>query len=300
MIKIITVISSLGILCVVLVFIFFISRSNNPAILSPTYNTTIGANHETKQSENLKNIVLPYLENNTGTYGIVIKHLQTGELYMINENRIFDTGSLYKLWVMGAAYEKIEKGTLNKNTVLKQEIVVLNEKFNIASESAEETEGSIELRVEDSLFNMITFSDNYSALLLAETIRLSNVTAFLKSYGFNKSELGIPPQTTAEEIGQFFEKLYRGELVNSSYSDEMLGLLKQQRLRNKLPKYLPEKTIIAHKTGELDYFSHDSGIIYVGDRAYIIVILSENESRREADETIALISKGVYEYFADK
>ena len=42
----------------------------------------------------------------------------------------------------------------------------------------------------------------------------------------------------------------------------MLELLKAQTLNDKLPKYLPDQVIMAHKAGELDDVSHDAGIVY--------------------------------------
>ncbi len=77
----------------------------------------------------------------------------------------------------------------------------------------------------------------------------------------------------------------------------MLVLLKKQRLNEKIPKYIPEGIAIAHKTGELDLFSHDAGIVYTPKDTYIIVVLSENDFRTEANEQIANISKNVYNYF---
>jgi beta-lactamase class A len=79
-----------------------------------------------------------------------------------------------------------------------------------------------------------------------------------------------------------------------------LTLLKAQKLNNKLPKELPKNTVIAHKTGELDMVSHDAGIVYAQNGNYIIVVMSETSLPVAANERIADISKGVYEYFISK
>ena len=77
----------------------------------------------------------------------------------------------------------------------------------------------------------------------------------------------------------------------------MIALLKQQTLNDKLPKYLPENVEIAHKTGEIDRFSHDAGIVFFEKGDYIIVVLSETDNSPAANERIADISKKVFEYF---
>ncbi|MEM4270897.1 MAG: serine hydrolase, partial [Candidatus Pacearchaeota archaeon] len=83
-------------------------------------------------------------------------------------------------------------------------------------------------------------------------------------------------------------------------SGEMLALLKKQNLNSKLPKYLPENTVVAHKTGELGEYSHDAGIVYKDSGDYIIVVLSKTQKPLDANEKIAQISKAVYDYFKSK
>ena len=152
------------------------------------------------------------------SYGIVIKHLQTGMSYSHDETTSFESASLYKLWVMATVYEKLEKKQLKETTILKESVEELNKKFKLASESAELKEGEIELSVTDALKKMITVSDNYAALLLSSKIRNSSILTFLKENGFSDSKLGQPPKTTAQDTADFYEKLYKKELVSSSSS----------------------------------------------------------------------------------
>jgi beta-lactamase class A len=75
----------------------------------------------------------------------------------------------------------------------------------------------------------------------------------------------------------------------------MLAILQRQQINDRLPKYLPKGVLTAHKTGELDGYKHDGGIIYAKNGPYILVILSKSENEQYAAETIALISKAIYE-----
>lgn len=272
---------------------------SSAGLISPLIFSLLTKNPLSKNNT-LENTIESVLEGAKGTYGIAIKNLKTGKSYYSNERRVFETGSLYKVWVLTTAFYKIEKGVLKENEILSQEVLVLNEKFNIASESAEKTEGKITLSVKDAMERMITISHNYAALLLTEKMKLSSVAAFLTENGFWESSVGTDgsqPTVTPADMALFFEKLYKGELANEENTDKMLGLLKRQRLNNKLPKYLPQDTIIAHKTGELGWFTHDAGIVYAPNGNYIIVVLSESSSPAGAQDRIAQISKAVYEYF---
>lgn len=240
-----------------------------------------------KSGENiptLKAIVSEILKGAKGNYAVFIKNLKTEEKYVFNENLNFESGSLYKLWLMTAVFEKIQKNELKEDQILTSDIQSLNQKFQIQEESAELTTGTISLSVKSALEQMITISHNYAAYLLTEKVEKED----------------IPVKITAEDVGLFFEKLYKGKLADKKYSQEMIEILKKQKLNNGLPKNLPKDVVIAHKTGDIGQFKHDAGIVYAEYGDYIIVVLSESDLPSGAQERIANISKEVYNYFREK
>lgn len=251
-------------------------------------------------SSSLEQKVKAVLEGTKGTYAISIKNLRTDEKYNLNETRIFDSGSLYKLWVMATVFQKIQSGEIKEEDEISGDIATLNRKFGIALEDAELKDGGISMTYGTALNQMITISHNYAALLLTDKIKLSSTRAFLQKNNLKASSVGTIedlPTTTAADMAMFMEKLYKGDLANPDYTVKMLDLLKKQKLNNKLPLYLPPGTIIAHKTGELSQVTHDVGIVYTPKGDYIIAVLSESESPKGAEDRIALVSKAVYEYF---
>lgn len=248
----------------------------------------------------LEQAVASALEGTKGDYAFYIKNLKTAESYYRNENKQYQPGSLYKLWVMGAVFEQIEQGNLTEDDELSRTIPYLNSKFGISPENAEQTNGTISLTVNQALNQMITISHNYAAMLLTEKIKLSTVAQYLKDRGFYNSRVGTggdEPLTTPADIGLFFEKLYKNELESAESNQKMLDFLKKQQKNNKLPLYTPSDLVMAHKTGELGMFSHDAGIVYTPKGDYIIVAFSETPSPKGAEDRIALVSKAVYEYF---
>ncbi len=252
------------------------------------------------KNDALEKIIGESLTGTKGTYAVAIKNLKTGESYVQNEHTIFETASLYKIWIMAVVLDQIQEERLKEDEVLSEEIKVLNDTFRISSESAELTEGSISLTVNQALQQMITISHNYASLLLTKKVGLASVKTFLEEQGFAESTVGTdggPPTSTSSDIALFFEKLYKGELTSPQNTVKMLDLLKRQKLNNKLPKYLPAETIIAHKTGELGLFTHDGGIVYGLKGDYIIVVLSKSSSPVAAEERIADVSRKVYDYF---
>lgn len=252
-------------------------KKDNKELVSP-----FAANPFAKSD--LKSVVNDVLEGTEGRYGIFIKNLKTNEKYFSNEHQTFESGSLYKLWVMVTVFEEIREGRLTEDKIIKASISDLNRKFFIASDEAELKEGELEFSVKSALEQMITISHNYAALML--NLEVGNQT--------------IKEFTTASEMGEFFEKLYKGEIVDQESSRKMLGILSRQKIQDRIPKKLPPGIKIAHKTADIGFFEHDAGLVYSEKGDYIIVVLSETDLPSAAGERIAELSKTVYEYFNRK
>ncbi|MCL4339268.1 class A beta-lactamase-related serine hydrolase [Patescibacteria group bacterium] len=278
------------------------AKENSTVVILPTPTQEVSPSPSLLstplQTPNLKDIVENSLRDAPGTYGIVIQNLRTGENYFYNEHTSFNAASLYKLWVMAQTFDQIQKGLLSENDILSQDIQVLNSEFDIDPSYADQTLGTVTMSTDDALNKMITVSDNDAALLLSDKLTLSSVSDFLSKNNFQESRLGEPPVTTPYDIAMFFEKLYSGELADSDSTWKMTDLLKKQALNGKIPKYLPPETVIAHKTGEIDTYTHDAGIVYSPKGDYVIVIMTESDSPDETQERIARLSRSVYDYFS--
>ena len=213
---------------------------------------------------------------------------------------------------MAAAFQKINSGFLKEDEILTAPIARLDEILTETTPTPSIPQEStptpspipsepemITMATKDALEKMITVSDNYAALLVASRAGSFAVTNFLKEYEFDNSNFRQPPRTTAKDIGSFFEKLYKGEIIDQNYSSKMLDILKRQTLNDRLPKYFPPKVNVAHKTGELNGFKHDAGIVYSSKGDYVIVILSKTKDPLGASEKIANFSKEIYDYFQE-
>lgn len=254
-----------------------------------------------KQMEkpSLEKIVKKGLEGTTGDYAFYIKNLSSGEEYSLNQDKQYESGSLYKLWVMAVVFEKIKNGQLKEDDVLSDSVESLNKKFDLEEGFLEMPEDArLTILVKDAVFQMITISHNYSALLLLDKVGAANVSKFLSKQGFLNSTIMNEPKTTAYNVALFFEKLYKGEIIDKEYSEKMLDILKKQTLNSGIPKYLPKGVEVAHKTGDLGWFKHGGGIVFSDKGDFIIVALSESEFPEGAMERIADVSKAVYDYFS--
>jgi beta-lactamase class A len=158
---------------------------------------------------------------------------------------------------------------------------------------------------------MITQSSNLSTNLLVELVRAEKITQTMRDLGAQDIQVlrgvedqkafekGMNNTVTAADLMLIFEKMARGETVNSSASRAMIGILLDQHFNEIIPAFLPANVKVAHKTGSLTGVHHDSGIVFLPDgRKYILVILSKNlEKEDDAVKSMARVSELIYNYF---
>ena len=79
----------------------------------------------------------------------------------------------------------------------------------------------------------------------------------------------------------------------------MTKILLDQKFSEIIPALLPAGVRVAHKTGSIRGVQHDSGIVLLPDgRKYTVVILSKGlTDEKAAIQSMALVSKMVYDYF---
>src|SRR5262249_12865041 len=69
--------------------------------------------------------------------------------------------------------------------------------------------------------------------------------------------------TTAREMVELLERLHQGKLVSPEACKAMLEHLKKCDDKDKSPRFLPAKVVVAHKTGSVNAARTDAGILYL-------------------------------------
>lgn len=101
--------------------------------------------------------------------------------------------------------------------------------------------------------------------------------------------------TTAADIAELYLMLVNGQIVSESVSQEMLALLEDQQINDRIPAYLPEDTVVAHKTGNLDGLVHDAGVVFTPSGPVVVVVLTEDVEEWQAIDLIATIARLAYD-----
>lgn len=204
------------------------------------------------QSRELQTVLQQFSAAQSVPFGIFVKDLTSGAQASVNESQPFISASLYKLFVAHGIFRLIDQGELSLGSQVR----------------------GTNLTVEQCLRVMINVSDNPCGRALGSVLGWSKYDATLHSLGFNSTTLTREQiKTSASDVAVLFNRLYDGTLLAPSSSQRFLTYLKEQKVVNRLPQGLPAGTEIAHKTGDLDGYMHDGGIVY-GEKPYIIVALS--------------------------
>ena len=154
---------------------------------------------------------------------------------------------------------------------------------------------------------MIIVSDNQATNILIDFLGMENINQLGKELDLKETFLGrkmmdaearkkgYDNYTCADDISLLLKLIYQEKLINKEASQLMLDILLRQQQGERLQRYLPSDIKIAHKCGDLDNLENDGGIIWIGDKAYILVVLTNGMPNLQCKQTIGKISKFVYD-----
>ncbi len=135
------------------------------------------------------------------------------------------------------------------------------------------------------------------------TIDLFDELSEAGEYGGSWS-LGVEDNdiTTPNEMTRLLELIVNGEAAGRESCDEILGIMEKcQTGQYRIPKYLPKKEVmLQRKTGSLPGIRNDVAVVTVkpsGEKYVISCFTMDAEDVYEAEETIATVSREVYDYF---
>lgn len=251
--------------------------------------------------------LLKILKRAEGTWGVVIKHVGKDVVFEYNADAEFPAASVGKVPIALYIFHLAEIGGID----LTQMIEVKKENHLPGTGILQFMTPGLKLPLSDLLKLMLITSDNTAAKLLAHIVGPEKINAYLKSVGFEKTQLGIHDEqfdfgvTTPHEIALLLEGICTSAFLNKENSDALLGIMKKCENQLSIRRYLPHDTSlgkkleVANKGGALDDVRHDVGIVFAQE-PYVIAVLSKEikDHSYKPDNagvlTIAQLSKEAY------
>jgi beta-lactamase class A len=243
----------------------------------------------------LEGRLAPLAKAHKGKVAIAVKHLGTGESYYLNADEPMPTASLIKLPVMVETYQQAAEGKVKLTdpvTLHKGDMVpgsgILTYHFSDGA--------TFPLR--DAVRLMIVYSDNTATNLVLDKVGIGSTAKRMEEWGFPNTKVhsksfrrdtSVLPErskkfglgsTTAREMVQLVERLHQGKLVSPEACKEMLEHMKKCDDKDKFPRFLSEKVVVAHKTGSVSDARTDAGILYLpGGPVAVCVLTADNEDK---------------------
>jgi beta-lactamase class A len=239
---------------------------------------------------------------------VVVKDLShPGVEYSFAPDKRFAAASIIKVHVLAAALKACKEGKLS----LTQPVVISARDITGGSGTIKAMKLPVNLTVAQLLRGMIARSDNTAANKIISLLGFDYINQSCRELGandtilrrsmmdFSRRRRGVENYTTAKDVVLILEKIYNGTLVNRDYSNFALSLLKEQEVNDRIPKYLPAGTVVAHKTGLEQRVVHDAGIVFSPHGDYIICVMTKDvKNYKKSKNFIALLSRLVYNLYS--
>ncbi|MBQ7032823.1 MAG: serine hydrolase [Clostridia bacterium] len=204
-------------------------------------------------------------------------------MYCRNDTASVPSASVIKLFIMEYVFDRMNVGELEYDSTIAG------------------------TRVKTLLENMITVSDNSATNAFIDYFGMDTLNAYFAAEGYADTRLerrmldydamaaGKENYTSVWDVTQFLKKVYNNQ--SEWTCADMLGILKRQQVKTKIPRKLPGGVTVAHKTGELSTVENDVGIIFTEKMDFAVVFLcSDLSSTNGAREAISSASRELYDY----
>lgn len=300
----------------------------------------------------LEQTIAGIIEEADAEFGIYLRHVESGTTLGVNDGELYPLASVVKVPILMAALAQVDEGlvSLGERIELRQEMKILPsgvlvtlqpglqptfhdllmlmiiisdntatdmvlERIGLPNVEARLTalaldEIAVKLSIAD-LFR-VTFEPLDVSLPVAERRRI-------RSQQKTNWESLAAQRTMANNVasprgmGNLFEGLLAGKLLSERSTEVALEILMSQQLNDRIPRYLPEDVVVAHKTGTFLNTRDDAGVIYLPDGGHLVLstfallrrdLLQEDAAVRRpyidrVDGAMGRIARAAYDAFAD-
>ena len=265
--------------------------------------------------------IAPLAKAHKGAVAVAVKNLKTGEELYLSADEVMPTASLIKLPIMVEAYWQAAEGKLKLDATLS---LRKEDKVQGSGVLTNHFSDGATFPLKDAVRLMIVFSDNTATNMVLDQIGLPATNARMTKLGLVETRINAKVfradtridqergkkyglgSTTAREMVRLLELIESGKVVSATACKEMLGHLRACDDREKMTRFLPAGTRVAHKTGSVNTSKTDAGIIYTkGGPVAVCVLTDRNEDQRwtadnAAQVLIGKIAREVFDHFGGK
>ena len=254
---------------------------------------------------NLVNEIEKLIKDSNENISILIKDLDSEEeIYNFNSTEKLVSASTIKVPIMLAIFDEAK----NKNVNLDDVIFITKNDILDDTEIFENGEGYY--TINELINRMIIESDNTATNVLLKHFGMENInnyivnvlkvkSTYLQRYMLDEKaiENGLNNYISQKDMLDIFSLLFNKKILNDESCDKAINILYNQRCQDQIMRYIYEPVKFAHKTGSLDFLSHDIGVMNINNKIFYIGISIYNSSDKKGNKRlIGNIGRKIYDY----
>lgn len=271
----------------------------------------------------LKKKIEQLIQSKNATIGVAIGGPEDRDTVTVNGTGHYPMQSVYKLHLAVAILDGVDKGKFSMD----QKILVKKTDLRPNTWSPMRDaypDGNIQFLVKELLGYMVSRSDNNACDILfrllggpkelnkyVHTIGIKDINIAATEEEMSKSwEVQYTNWSTPFAAIQLLKKVHEKGTLSQKSHDFLWDLLINSINNERIKGFLPEGTVVAHKTGssatneqKIMAAANDIGIVNLPDGKHfsIAVFVSDSKDNDSVNSrTIATISKMAWEYYAEK
>lgn len=241
----------------------------------------------------LRSALYEYVNKLEDPVGVYFEYLPSGTSIGVNDKMEVRLASLIKTPLVMGVYKEIEKGVLNKDTLLTLKKDDLDPKFGDLWKRGEGTKLTIKEAVDFALIQ----SDNTAANALTSRMPLRAIDDIFDNLDIATNNDGDVSLITPKSYSSIFRSLYISSSLQKNSSNEILDIMTRTDFNDQIAAGVPRNVKVSHKIGVFDSenIHSDCGIVYAPERPYLLCIMSRS-SKEKSREYMQHISKMIYGY----
>jgi len=102
-----------------------------------------------------------------------------------------------------------------------------------------------------------------------------------------------------DDMARLLDLIVKGKAASENSCQQMMTILNRQQFNHRLPRYLPEGTGFAHKTGTIGSTTNDAGVMFIRGNpiALVVFTMDKRTGRGEVEEQMGRLARVVYDFF---
>lgn len=193
-------------------------------------------------------------------WSVYVQDLDSTRSISINANKTYDSGSLYKLFLLAALEQKIPADKWESWWV---------------------TQSNVQYCVSAMISEL---DDEYCAKAIGNLVKWKTADEVNHNLGYGQTRLTeTNPQTTARDVGSLLVNIKRGKLLSDLSRRTVFDALYELKASKGIASACQDCRT-ANKVAVGAKITHDAGIVTRGKKAYVVVIMSKGGSTAQIDK----------------